>query len=88
MNKTAKEMFSKLGYEKLYKHNSYMFYEKELKKNPKYENDYVHIGFEFVDKTFSKTYGDDKSAYEITMEELQAINKQIEELGWNKGSEK
>lgn len=88
MNKTAKEMFSKLGYEKLYKHNSYMFYEKELKKNPKYENDYVHIGFEFVDKTFSKTYGDDNSVYEITMEELQAINKQIEELGWNKGSEK
>lgn len=38
----AKEMFEKLGYE-LYEHKTYMFYEKALKENPEYENDYEHI---------------------------------------------
>ena len=77
--KSAKEMFEELEY-KLYKHKTYMFYEKALKENPNYENDYIHLEFNFKDKTFVKTYGDDNSVYEITLEELQAINKQVEEL--------
>ena len=81
-NISAKEMFEKLGY-KLYKHQTYMFYEKALKKNPKYENDYEHIEFNFISETINKTYGDDNSVSDITLEELQAINKQVEELHWN-----
>ena len=79
---SAKEMFEKLGY-KLYKHQTYMFYEKALKKKPEYENDYEHIEFNFISETINKTYGDDNSVSDITFEELQAINKQVEELGWN-----
>jgi len=79
---SAKEMFEKLGYE-LYEHKTYMFYEKALKENPEYENDYEHIEFNFISETINKTYGDDNSVCDITLEELQAINKQIEELGWN-----
>ena len=47
-------------------------------------NDYLHISFEKQDKAFIKTYGDDNSPELITMQELKAINKQIEEFGWNK----
>ena len=79
----AKEMFEELGYNEFYKHNTYMLYVKPLKENPEYENDYIHLEFNFKDKTFVKTYGDDNSVYEITLEELQAINKQVEELHWN-----
>lgn len=83
---SAKEMFEKLGYNQLYKHKKYMFYEKELVNSPQYENDVIHLSFDFENKTFSKTYGDDNTTCEITLEELQAINKQVEELnerGWN-----
>lgn len=79
---SAKDMFEKLGYN-LYKHNTYMFYEKALKENPEYENDYEHIEFNFISETINKTYGDDNSVSDINLEELQAINKQVEELGWN-----
>lgn len=81
---SAKDMFEKLGYNELIKHKTYMFYIKPLKENVEYENDEIHLEFDFKHKTFVKTYGDDNSVYEITLEELQAINKQVEELGWNK----
>lgn len=83
---TAKEMFEKLGYNELIKHKSYMFYIKPLKieipDEPFYENDELHLEFNFNDKTVTKSYGDDNTTHSITLEELQAINKQVEELGW------
>lgn len=66
---SAREMFEKLGYE-LYEHKTYMFYEKALKENPEYENDYEHIEFNFISETINKTYGDDNSVSDITLEEL------------------
>ena len=80
---TAKEMLEKIGYKDLIVHESYMFYIKELKENAEYENDEIHLEFNFVNKTVCKTYGDDNTACGITLNELKAINKQIEELGWN-----
>ena len=80
--KSAKELFEELGYNELIKHKTYMFYIKPLKENVEYENDEIHLEFNFENKTFVKTYGDDNSVYEITLEELKAINKQIEELNW------
>lgn len=78
----AKYMFEKLGYKLANDCEYYLFYEKTLKENTEYENDYLHISFEKKDKAFIKTYGNDNSPEIITMEELQAINKQCEELGW------
>lgn len=80
---TAKEMFEKLGYKFIRECEYYLFYEKALKEDAEYENDYLHISFEKQDKAFIKTYGDDNSPEIITMQELKAINKQIEELGWD-----
>lgn len=74
IQKTAKEMFKKLGYkiakEKLVD-SCYLAY---LNENS------VAIGF-FKDKRFAKA-GDFESDSIITVGELKAINKQVEELGW------
>lgn len=79
---SADEMFEELGYELINDCEFYLLYEKALKENAEYENDFVQITFEKRDKEVVKTYGDDYSAKEISMQELQAINKKCEELGW------
>lgn len=73
-NKTADEMFEELGYEDL--SNNIVFgciclYGKYDKR----------IGF-YNDKTFDIYNCIDGTEY-VTMQELKAINKKVEELGWN-----
>ena len=74
---SAKEMFEKLGYKKVEDRYYACLYEKVVE-----QEDYTwkhRIVFETDGKTkyvFSDKY--------TSMELLQAINKQIEELGWNK----
>ena len=75
--KTADEMFSELGYEK---YNEYVY----INYHTENENEDKDIEFatviEFDEKTFYKDhYG---SIGDITMQELKAINKKCEELGW------
>lgn len=74
---TAKEMFEKLGYKQEY-HISYLKYYREIQQNCCDDVNKSQIWFDPIDESFEKIGG------LITMEELQAINKQIEELGWNK----
>lgn len=80
---TAKEMFEELGY----KLKQYYVYEKVIPTDTYYyvtsisfnDRDFVHI--------LTKMAGQGKEqdiVSSLTLEELQAINKQIEELGWNK----
>ena len=70
--KSAREMFEKLGYYPSYDYNKskvdFAFYSKHSIKM---------IIFNIKDKTIETIGG------AITFEELKAINKQIEELGWN-----
>lgn len=82
---TAKEMFEKLGY-------------KEVKKTDycvRYEGQPTMIGtYEFYIEIWKREEMDDLLVRKATIqkeyvsniwgEELQAINKQIEELGWEK----
>lgn len=72
--KTADEIFKDLGYTKQYKDEDIYYYQDvEVKDN--------YIVFEMGYKCFAKT-----SCYhdtgDITMQELQAINKKCQELGW------
>lgn len=72
--KTADEMFEELGYKKQYENESIYYYmDIDLKDN--------YIVFETGYKSFAKIscYHD---AGDITMQELQAINKKCQELGW------
>ena len=92
---SAKEMFEKLGYKQIIKKNDdgvvylieyvkrktgwkhtqsyyeFWLYNKSIKTATYYDNHDLHHEYEFKPK-------------EITFNQLQAINKQIEELGWNK----
>ena len=80
----AKEMFEKLGYKLIEDSNSYLRYADY------FNNEHKHMGGEMIDfdkknKRFRLTrkscQGNTHFKYG-TIEELQAINKQVEELGW------
>lgn len=68
---SAKEMFEELGYKYLEDYNSCLFRYVNMNENP-----YVYIYF-YVDKQIEVA-----SDYELSYKVFEAINKQIEELGW------
>lgn len=74
---TAKEMFEKLGFREKKDLKSYIGLIKSY-----YKNDDEIINF-YENKEFMKTGEYDGSYSNITLEELQAINQQVKELGWN-----
>lgn len=67
---SAKEMFEKLEYKQEIYTNSIFYYEDS-------SYDY-YIAFNQLDKSININ----KYINEITLEELQAINQQVKELGW------
>lgn len=72
--KTANEMFEELEYEKIRDDQNFILYKLCCS----------YIGFDLINKTIELSYdddGEDTSEY-MTIEELQAINKKVEELGW------
>lgn len=73
---SAKEMFEELGYKQEH-HISYIKYYQKVEQDY-YEPTEIQIWFYNIDECFEKTNG------VITIQELKAINKQCEELGWNK----
>lgn len=79
MNKTAKEMFEELGYELNEEHDNLrqICYEKQ---NDRFEVDLI---IDIDQKYILKEEKLDISI-PIYYEEWKAINKQIEEFGWNK----
>lgn len=70
----ADKMFKKLGYKLTRDCNTYIEYSKKVDWE-RYE-----INFYKDDKTVGKVYRME-SGY-ITMDELKAINKKVQELGW------
>ena len=70
--KSADKMFEELGYEKEYYRADDITYTLRSEEN-KYEKNYITFYLDnhiiYVDKS-------------ITMQELRAINKKVEELGW------
>lgn len=75
--KTVDEMFEELGYEKD-KEYSTIYVERYKKDN---DNTYY---FYLTEKHFYKSGEYDALCDDITIQELQAINKKVEELGWIK----
>lgn len=86
----ADEMLEKLGYTKANDCKQYVFYEKDIRteeekeENPDdyFESDFAHLTFNYKEKTFEKTLGNDNTIEPIDMQELQAINEKVKELGW------
>ena len=73
--KTAKDLFKELGYKRLpkrYNKNMILYENENMLKNYK-----IIIYFSLSDKKIQFS-----PYYRYTMQELKAINKQCEELGW------
>ena len=75
--KSAKEMFSELGYKitNVINPDGCIDY---VNTDEKYSEIYFDKNFKMI----TKHYLNSGVACPITLEELQAINKQVEELGW------
>jgi hypothetical protein len=75
--KTAKEMFEELGYDYvgIDEFGCFLTYYKKT-----YD---IEIYFDLEDGTFQKVMRWNGLHPSIKYKELQAINKQVEELGWN-----
>lgn len=78
---TAREIFEKLGYRCIKSNNSIWYI------NDSDEENYRSVEFYFCDCTFDAigNYGDPLM---VNVKELEAINKQCEELGWIEKEEK
>ena len=90
---TAKEMFEKLGYDMTLGVEHWSSLEGTISYTPAEKLDYVSYSKKDVSILFYKkekyiklepagSFSTHGRIYEITFEELQAINKQVEELGW------
>ncbi len=79
--KTADELFEELGYEENEENDYYIEYQKQEECCCKF------IKLDLIDKSFTNFYYvvPEKQSY-LSMQELQAINKKVEELGWNEKS--
>ena len=74
---SAKEMFEKLGYKEVNRQDKVAYFNKK---------DNVRIRFYELHNQYGKSIQIEDDCHMSTfigMKELQAINKQIEELGWN-----
>lgn len=79
--KTADEIFEKLGYKKMAEHKFTEPVNGEVIELILYRDDVQRLDIEFWnDKSISKMCNYDVSY--ITMQELKAINKKCQELGW------
>ena len=82
--KTADQMFEELGYEKIVEHEFKLpdDYDDGVTELILYRDEVKGLEIEiWNDRTISKTSNYDVSY--LTIEELKAINKKVEELGWN-----
>lgn len=82
---TAKEMFKKLGFCVHYKCKDTIWYKEkkgEFLRNVRFSNE-----FKIIDLWLINILGE-RVDIDISIELLQAINKQVEELGWNNDSKR
>jgi hypothetical protein len=77
---TAKEMFKKLGFYVHYKNKDGIWYKE--KKGEFFRNVRFNNEFKIIDLWLINILGE-RVDIDISIELLQAINKQVEELGWN-----
>jgi hypothetical protein len=79
---SAKEMFEKLEYELVFENEEVLRYKKNKWLDVEFWKVYEKITGEKMKKYIKVSNVHDRP-YFISIELLQAINKQVEELGWN-----
>ena len=81
---SARKMFEELGFELDEENDLEILYKMKWEISSTY-----WVAFDKTNKTFEGFVTSDSpfsltEAFKITIDELKAINKQVEELGWNK----
>ena len=71
--KSAKEMFEELGYKQTINNTKYIYMSSYHNTIIEFDEIIVTVRISQIDKEYAQTFN---------MKELQAINKQVEELGW------
>lgn len=79
---SAKEMFEELDYIKIKENDNYILY--KHKRTPIYIEFTSNFAKSIKNISCYSNFLLFKQNVYLTLEELKAINKQIEELGWNK----
>jgi len=74
----AKEMFEKLGYKDYHKMDNEIVFNYNWNEEPE---EYRYISFNLITKKIELS--DWRKDFYLNMKELQAINQQVKELGWN-----
>ena len=83
--KTADEMFEELGYVKEEQKNeyaTYIWYYQKNGANEEFGIEFAKSKFEEEGEIYCVCYSEREEAIYINMQELQAINKKCQELGW------
>lgn len=75
---SAKEMFEKLEYKSVYENMNYITYIDAVGRTIKFDK----LEYQIL-KYIEDDYGNKQQLGWLNKKELQAINKQVEELGWN-----
>lgn len=78
--KSAKEMFEELGYEETLNNEYTLCYSKKIFISDIYKIEFYKNIKEFICHWYSDSPFEDAHPFEVNMKELQAINKQVEEL--------
>ena len=81
---SAKEMFEELCFYEKTNNKTYLIYTMYGKDKYTDENVETIITFKKKEKLVRIKKQNKSSAYNLDVQELQAINKQVEELEWNK----
>ena len=83
--KTADELFKELGYKKKEQKNEYgthIWYYQKNGANEEFGIEFAKSKFEKKGEIYCVCYSERDEAIYINMQELQAINKKVQELGW------
>lgn len=80
----ADKMFEELGYIKGKTNGGNLFYYQINGLKEKFGFEFIQTKYEKIGEILPVCYGKNDEAIPITIQELQAINKKVEELGWKK----
>lgn len=79
---SAKEMFEKLGYEETLNNEYTLSYTAKFFISDKHRIEFFKNTNQFICHCYSDSPFEPVKPFEVDMEELQAINQQVKELGW------
>jgi hypothetical protein len=80
---TAREMFEELGYEETLNNKYTLSYTAKFFVSDKHRIEFYKNAKEFICHYYSDSPFEPAKPFNVSLKELQAINQQVKELGWD-----